>query len=115
VGGNSGPLENEISWSTLAAEAGLPLTYVELASATKRIRRVARFDPDIVRRAIVVNQPHRLVMNHLDYVDPISPTYGLGPRGWQFLAKIEERIGRKIDLVGLAPDKLVRAALSPVY
>jgi adenylosuccinate synthase len=107
VGGNSGPLENEIEWSTLAAEAGLPPDYVELTSATKRVRRVARFNPEIVRRAIVVNQPHRIVMNHLDYIDPGAPSHGLGPRGRTFLAKVEDAIERGIDLVGLAPNKLI--------
>lgn len=112
VGGNSGPLENEIDWPTLAAEAGLSPGYVELTSATKRIRRVARFHPDIVRRAIIVNQPHRIVMNHLDYVDPTAITHGLGLRGRDFLAKVEETIERRVDLIGLAPNKLVRRAVS---
>ena len=108
VGGNSGPLENEIDWPTLAAEANLPPSYVELTSATKRVRRVARFHPEIVRRAIVVNQPHRIVMNHLDYIDPAAAPDGMGPRGRAFLARVEEAIEREVSLVGLAPDKLVR-------
>jgi len=109
VGGNSGPLENEIDWPTLAAEAGLPSNYVELTSATKRVRRVARFHPEIVRRAIAVNQPHRVVMNHLDYVDPAASTKGLGPLGWRFLTGVEKEIERRVDLIGLAPNRLVRA------
>ena len=111
VGGNSGPLENEIDWSTLAAEAGLPPDYVELTSATKRVRRVARFHPEIFRRAIVVNQPHRIVMNHLDYVDPAATKHGLGSRGWNFLAEVEGSIDRKIPFIGLGPDKLVNINL----
>jgi adenylosuccinate synthase len=108
VGGNSGPLENEIDWPTLAAEAGLPSSYVELTSTTKRVRRVARFHPEIVRRAIIVNQPHRIVMNHLDYVDPDALVQGLGSRGRHFLAEVEQAIEREIDLIGLAPNTLVR-------
>ena len=34
VGGNSGRLEHEIDWATVAAQARLPLDYVELTSAT---------------------------------------------------------------------------------
>jgi adenylosuccinate synthase len=109
VGGNSGPLPNEINWSTLAAEAGLPLDYVEFTSATKRIRRVARFHPLIVQHAIVVNQPHRIVMNHLDYVDPAASTLGLSSRGHEFLATVEELIERKIDLIGLGPNTLIQS------
>jgi adenylosuccinate synthase len=55
VGGNSGKLDHEIDWRTVAVQARLPLDYVELTSATRRIRRVARFDPGIVRRAITAN------------------------------------------------------------
>ena len=113
VGGNSGPLENEIDWSSLAVEAGLPLSYVELTSATKRVRRVGRFHPEIVRCAITVNQPHRIIMNHLDYVDPTALTDGLGPRGRAFLAKVEQTIEREIDLVGLAPNQLVSQTFNP--
>ncbi|MGH7047121.1 MAG: adenylosuccinate synthetase [Stellaceae bacterium] len=113
VGGNSGPLENEIDWPTLAAEAGLPPGYVELTSATKRVRRIARFHPEIVRRAIVINQPHRIVMNHFDYIDPTALTEGLGSRGWDFLAAVEQAIGRRVDLIGLSPSALVRRVDQP--
>jgi adenylosuccinate synthase len=107
VGGNSGPLENEIDWSILASEAKLPSNYVELTSATKRVRRIARFDPEIVRRAIVVNQPHRIVMNHLDYVDPLCTLTSIGPKGLAFIRSVEGSIQRKIDLVGISPRILV--------
>ena len=107
VGGNSGPIENEIDWPTLTKEAGLPPNFVELTSATKRVRRVARFHPDIVRRAITLNQPHRIVMNHLDYVDPSATPAGLTVRGLAFVRDIEEKIGREIDLVGLGPRMLI--------
>jgi adenylosuccinate synthase len=110
VGGNSGPLANEIDWSSIAVEANLPSDYVERTSATKRVRRVARFDPEIVRRAIVVNQPHRIVMNHLDYVDPAALTKGLGSRGQNFLVAVEQAIEREIDLIGLSPNTLVERA-----
>jgi adenylosuccinate synthase len=107
VGGNSGPLENETSWSVVAAEANLPSTYVELTSATKRVRRVGRFHPEIVMQAIAANAPHRIVMNHLDYVDPGAATNGVGPRGRRFLKQVEEQIGRHVDLIGLSPTHLM--------
>jgi adenylosuccinate synthase len=109
VGGNSGKLEYEIDWATVALEAGLPLDYVELTSATKRIRRVARFDPQIVRRAITVNVPHRIVLNHLDYVDPHAVQQGLGAKARQFIKEVESAIDRRIDLVGISPSILIPA------
>jgi len=107
VGGNSGKLEHEIDWATVAAQAHLPPDYVELTSATKRVRRVARFDPEIVRRAITANAPHSIVLNHLDYIDPDAVEQGLGPKGRQFIKEVESAIDRKIDLVGLSPSILM--------
>ncbi len=107
VGGNSGPLEHEIDWPTLAAEARLPPDYVELTSATRRVRRVARFDAEIVKRAIEVNAPHRIAMNHIDYVDPDARSSGISPRGIQFIGEVEDQIGRRIDLIGIGPASLV--------
>jgi adenylosuccinate synthase len=109
VGGNSGRLEREIDWATVAEQARLPSDYVELTSATKRIRRVARFDPRIVRRAIAANAPHRIVLNHLDYVDPDVIGEGLGLKARQFIQEVEFAIGQEIDLAGLSPSILVAA------
>jgi adenylosuccinate synthase len=111
VGGNSGPLQNEIDWPTLASEARLPSSHVELTSATKRVRRVARFHADIVRQAITVNSPHRIVMNHLDYIDPDVKSGTVSTRAASFLADVERMIGRKIDLVGISPKNLIEARI----
>ena len=107
VGGNSGPLPNEITWRDLAAEARLPSNFRELTSATRRPRRIGRFDSQVVLGAIASNNPNRIVMNHLDYVDPegrnSDPTY----KSYQFLTEVEELIGRDIDLIGFGPDVLL--------
>jgi adenylosuccinate synthase len=107
VGGNSGPLQNEIDWPTLAHEARLRPDHVELTSATKRIRRVARFHADVVRQAIAVNRPHRIVMNHLDYVDPDVKSGVLSTKALRFLIDVERMIERKIDLAGVSPHSLI--------
>ena len=59
VGGNSGPLPNEIDWDSVTSESGQEAPILERTSVTKTIRRVGRFDPDVVRQAIMVNQPSR--------------------------------------------------------
>jgi adenylosuccinate synthase len=69
VAGDSGPLTNETTWQQIAAEGGLPATHQEFTTVTKKVRRVGRFDPSVVCRAIQVNKPNRIVLNHLDYVD----------------------------------------------
>jgi adenylosuccinate synthase len=111
VGGNSGPLQNEIDWPTLASEAKLPSNHVELTSATKRVRRVARFHADIVRQAITVNRPHRIVMNHMDYIDPDAKSGVSSPMAVRFLADVERMIGRKVDLVGVSPKGLIESEI----
>ncbi len=107
VGGNSGPLENEIDWPTLAAEANLSSDHIELTSATRRVRRVARFHAEIVRQAITVNRPHRIVMNHFDYIDESTREGRLSTKATAFLADVEFSIGRRINLLGVSPHELI--------
>lgn len=110
VGGNSGPLVNEIDWPTLANEAKLPRDYRELTSATGRVRRVGRFDAEVVKRALMVNAPTKVVLNHMDYVDPDWSRAGPTSRSREFLSRVEQEIGRLVDMVGYGPDVLLRRA-----
>lgn len=110
VGGNSGPLPNEIDWPTLANEAQLPPDYRELTSATGRVRRIARFDPGLVMRALEVNAPHRVVLNHMDYIDPGWRANGPTAKTRAFLADVERSIGRYVDLIGYGPATLLTRA-----
>jgi adenylosuccinate synthase len=103
VGGNSGPMKDEISWPILVQEAKLPQGFQEFTSATKRVRRIGRFDPDIVRQAIAVNRPTRIALNHMDYVDQS----GLGPKAKAFIEKTQSDISQNIDLVGFGSDTLI--------
>jgi adenylosuccinate synthase len=109
VAGDSGPFgAPETDWQTIATEAGAHTDLCERTSVTNRVRRVARFDPWIVREAIAANHPSTIVLNHLDHVDA-EATEGLTPRTRDFLADVEGKIGRKVDLIGLGPDTLVSA------
>ncbi len=107
VGGDSGPLPYEISWREVAIEANLPTDYVEYTTATHRIRRVARFDSALVRRAISTNNPHRIVLNHMDYIDPQGVVGAPSERSRDFLRRIENELDRKIDFIGYGPHSLV--------
>jgi adenylosuccinate synthase len=108
VGGNSGPLPNEIDWSVVTTESGQEAPILEHTSVTKTVRRVARFDPDIVLQAIMVNQPTRIILNHLDYID-ISCRHkrAITDKADAFVSYLESFIGRKIDYFGFGPDFLV--------
>lgn len=103
VGGNSGPLPNEIDWPTLVKEANLPPNFHERTSATNRVRRVARFDPAIVRHAIAANNPTHIVLNHLDYVDP----NGITEKSTDFVRKIEDDINKRISYLGFSRDTII--------
>src|SRR5215211_4873757 len=64
VAGNSGPFNSEeVSWADVAREGG-HRKLEEFTSVTGRLRRIARFDPVLVRRAIAVNRPSLVVLNH---------------------------------------------------
>jgi len=107
VGGNSGPLENELSWSELTKEASLPAEFVEYTTATHRVRRVGRFDANLVKRAIISNQPHRIVLNHMDYIDPMGKSGIPSVRGQEFIGKVESELNRSVDFIGYDPITLM--------
>lgn len=107
VGGDSGHLPHETTWSEIAKEAGLLPDFCEYTTVTHRVRRVARFDAEIVIRAIAANNPTRVVLNHLDYVDPDTRNHGLTDRANRFVECVEHLINRKIDWLGIGPASLI--------
>lgn len=107
VAGNSGPLPGETTWTEIARQAGLPADYCELTTATKKIRRVGAFDPELVRRAIDVNNPTRVVLNHFDYVDKDVRDGIFSISALEFLRSLERSIDRRIDWIGTGPQKFV--------
>ena len=101
VGGNSGPLPNEIDWQTVTHEAESTEVIREYTSVTKTERRVARFDAEIVLCAIRVNQPTRIILNHLDHIDiKCKKSQALTLKSQQFLNEVESSINRPIDYIG---------------
>lgn len=108
VPGPSGVLPNEIDWATLGREAESPEPIVEYTSVTRSVRRVARFDGDVVRKAIEANNPTRIVLNHLDYVDSRTRTTGRPTeRVLAFLEKVTAVIGHRIDHWGFSASSVI--------
>lgn len=111
VGGNSGPLAGETSWDVVGEESGSRHKLAEFTSVTGRLRRVARFDPEIVRRAIDVNLPTIIALNHVDYVDAECDVVGtLTDKARRYIRGISDEIGAAVDLVGLGPTKMIDLA-----
>ncbi len=113
VAGNSGPLPGETTWEQIAVDAGIAPDLTEYTTVTKRVRRVGRFDPEIVRRAISVNHPSRLVLNHVDYVDPNVRDAGLTPKASRVVEDIEKSIGCRISWLGTGPANLIDRQVTP--
>ena len=102
VDGNSGPLIGETTWEHIAREAGTNADLREYTTVTKRLRRVGYFDPVLVQRALVVNRPTRLVLNHLDHIGDRQDLDDTESRLSLFLNRVETGIGRKIDWFGFS-------------
>lgn len=110
VPGASGRLPAEIDWRTLTAESGAEREIVEYTSVTRGVRRVARFDPEVVIRAIQANRPTRIVMNHLDYADWEAGKRGVATeRVIAFVRTVSEEIERGIEYYGLSPSTILPA------
>lgn len=108
VGGDSGPLENETTWQEITRSSRSLEPLVEYTTVTKRLRRVARFDCELVRRAIESNCPTHIVLNHLDYVDSsVRDSNRLSSVVIAFLEDIQLGIQRKIDLLGTSESRLL--------
>jgi adenylosuccinate synthase len=69
VAGTSGPLLNEITWDEVHSISGAPSVQPEYTSVTKRLRRVAKFDIDLVKTACRYNSPTSLAVMGLDRLD----------------------------------------------
>ena len=110
VSGKSGPLPREIDWSKVTHLSGSADNLVEYASATGRERRVAEFDADIVKKAIQVNQPNIIALNHADYIDySCHDSDRIPDTVCNFIKKTSTSIGQQIDYIGTG-----KAMLFPV-
>ena len=101
VAGNSGPLPHETSWKAISECAKSAVEFEEYTSVTGRLRRVASFDPELVKAAIRVNAPTKVVLNHLDYVDALCRNEtALTKKAAEFLMMVEEQIGMSVQFFG---------------
>ena len=108
VGGNSGPLPFETGWEQVSRRSGGTTDLTEYATVTGRPRRVAHFHEGIVLRAIAMNRPDMLFVNHVDYFDfSAHEKRWLTDRAAQNVFELERRIGRDIDHVGVGPNSII--------
>jgi len=108
VAGNSGPFshpDDEIDWNTITLEGGHSQPIEERTSVTKHVRRVARFDPEIVRQAIISNRPTTIVLNHIDYLSS-NKEQVKQQKIQSFIFMVENTLKNNINFLGLGPDTL---------
>lgn len=107
VAGNSGPIKNETTWEKISEDSGATYPFSELTSVSKKIRRVAKFDAEVVMRAISYNNPTTVVLNHVDYFDKRNNGVLTHKMALE-LDKIEASINRRIDFLGLDAKSLIQ-------
>lgn len=69
VAGNSGPMQNEISWEELDRRLGKNIT-PEKTTVTHKIRRIAEWDDDLFKQSCLLNAPTEIALTFADYIDP---------------------------------------------
>ena len=109
VGGESGPLENEITWDCVTARAGYPHKISEYTTVTGTLRRVGEFDWRLVERAVQINRPTAIALHGADYLD--YSDYGkhtwskLGTKTRTFVDLLEERLSVPVAYIFTGPDE----------
>jgi adenylosuccinate synthase len=107
VAGNSGPLENEITWDEVRRRSGCPNDLIELTTTTKKVRRVALFDLEIVRRATFVNRPTQIFLHGADYLSwhnkSLRDYQRLTSDTKSFVESLKLSLGVPVPLIGTGP------------
>jgi len=108
VSGNSGELPKETNWEKVTLSSGANNNLVEYTTVTNNKRRVAEFDAEVVKRAILVNKPNIIVLNHVDYIDySCHDLKHIPNKVSKFINKITISIGQHIDYVGTGKSMLL--------
>jgi adenylosuccinate synthase len=106
-GQQAGPLHDEITWEQIRKESGCPYRLEERTSVTNKVRRVARFDWELAKRAVDLNRPTKVAINGLDYLNFVN----LGAREMQdltteaqhFLNRFETEVANIVRYIGVGP------------
>jgi adenylosuccinate synthase len=104
VGGESGPLAEEISWEEVQNVSASPDVFPEFTSVTGKLRRVARFDLEAVKVACQYNRPTSLALMGLDRLDyanhRVRELAQLTPEAMDLVRTIENVTRVKVDWLG---------------
>jgi adenylosuccinate synthase len=102
----SGHMSQEISWEEVAARSGYnaeELRRNELTSTTKRQRRVAEFDWELLRKAATLNAPTDIGLSFVDYISKTNEN----ARRFEKLTDETIRFIEEVEHVAAAPVSLI--------
>lgn len=104
VGGNSGPLPFETTWDEIRARRQISQDITEYTSVTRRVRRVAQFDFDMVKLAAQYNKPNAIALLGLDLLDTANTTArcyaDLSYNTKRFIRRVERTCNAPVFLFG---------------
>jgi adenylosuccinate synthase len=107
VWGNSGELPNEIDWETVRKESGYPFSIQEFTSVTRNLRRVARFDLEIVKKAYNANLKGEIALMGVDYLDYRNKSKNkftdLTLKTQEYVFELERNLNISIKYIGTGP------------
>lgn len=107
VGGNSGPLSQEITWEEVARRGGHVGKLAEYTTVTGTLRRVGEFDWWLAERAVQANRPTAIALHGLDYVDyrdrDEQDAAELSTTSRRFVTQVKDRLGVPVRYVFTGP------------
>jgi adenylosuccinate synthase len=107
AGDQAGPLKDEITWNQLRVESQYPHDIFEMTSVTKELRRVGRFDPELVAKAVEVNGPTMIALNGVDYLNyknrSCSNWNQLTRHAQDFITGLEAEMKIPVGIIGIGP------------
>ena len=121
AGEQAGPLKDEITWEQLRSESGYPHPIEERTSVTNKIRRVARFDWELARKAVRINRATRVALNGLDYLSFANflstCANSFSPDAKAFVERLERETATTAEYLGVGPGVahiVTKARIRPV-
>jgi adenylosuccinate synthase len=100
VAGNSGPLKDEITFDEIGVEP-------ETTTVTKKVRRVGKWDDELLRQALRLNRPATLALTFADYWWPEIKDCS----SWEQVSKVAKdakEITRKLKVIEQAHDTHIK-------
>jgi adenylosuccinate synthase len=99
---------DEITWEIVTKESNSPEPIIEKTTVTRRVRRVGRFDVEMVKRAVMINRPTQIALNFIDYIDYADRGKqsfdDVTSKSKDFVAMVEREAGVPVTLIGTGPN-----------